>query len=165
MRGWSRVGCVIGLVLLGAAGPASGQIPGDELPVMSRSRNEFLANTYSDVKQILADWQTFLAKGDAKQLGRLFTEDGLYSPVDGWYVQGRAALADTLLVRAGRMKNYHVTLLDFTASGGLAYYLGRMRYRLEGGAGTDVTGTFVMVLYLDGRRWKIRSYVERPVGS
>ena len=162
---WSRVGCLAGLVLAGFAGQARCQIPGDELPVMSRSRNEFLANTYADVKQILADWQTFLARGDAKQLGRLFTEDGLYSPVDGWYVQSRAALADTLLARAGRIKNYHVTLLDFTASGGLAYYLGRMRYRSDAGAGTDVTGTFVMVLYLDGRRWKIRSYVERPVGS
>lgn len=160
-----RVGAVAGLLQLALSGPVSGQIPGDELPVMSRSRNEFLANTYAEVKQILADWQTFHSRGDAKQLTRLFTEDGLYSPVDGWYVQGRAALADTMATRVGRVKGYHATLLDFTASGGLAYYLGRMRYRLEGGAGVDVTGTFVMVLYLDGRRWKIRSYVERPVGA
>ena len=157
-----RVGAVAGLLLLALSGPASSQIPGDELPVMSRSRNEFLATTYGEVKQILADWQTFHSKGDAKQLTRLFTGDGLYSPVDGWYVQGRAALADTMATRVG---GYHATLLDFTASGGLAYYLGRMRYRLEGGADVDVTGTFVMVLYLDGRRWKIRSYVERPVGA
>ncbi len=160
----NRVGLVAGL--LGAvAGQTVAQIPGDELPVMSRSRNEFLANTYADVKQILAEWQTFHAKGDSKQLARLFTEDGLYSPVDGWYVQGRGSVADTLVARVGRIKSYHATLLDFTASGGLAYYLGRMSYRLEGGAGEDVTGTFVMVLYLDGRRWKIRSYVERPVGA
>lgn len=160
-----RVGAGAGLLLLALSGPVAAQIPGDELPVMSRSRNEFLATTYSDVNQILADWQTFHTKGDAKQLTRLFTEDGLDSPVDGWYVQGRAALADTMATRVGRVKGYHATLPDFTASGGLAYYLGRMRYRLEGGAGVDVTGTFVMVLYLDGRRGKIRSYVERPVGA
>ena len=80
-------------------------------------------------------------------------------------MQGRGSVADTLATRVGRVKSYHASLLDFTASGGLAYYLGRMSYRLEGGAGADVTGTFVMVLYLDGRRWKIRSYVERPVGA
>ncbi len=152
-------------LLLATAGPVLGQIPGDELPVMSRSRNEFLANTYGEVKLILADWQAFHSNGDAKRLTRLFTEDGLYSPVDGWYVQGRTSVADTLTSRAGRVKSYHATLLDFTASGGLAYYLGRMSYRFEGGAGVDVSGTFVMVLYLDGRRWKIRSYVERPVGA
>lgn len=161
-----RVGLlVLAGLLAGSPESLSGQIPGDELPVMSRSRNEFLANTYTEVKQILADWQAMQTKGDAKQVGRLFTEDALYSPVDGWYVQGKAALADTLVARIGRVKNYHATLLDFTASGGLAYYLGRMSYRLEGGVGVDVSGTFVMVLYLDGRRWKIRSYVERPVGS
>ena len=164
MTSCNRVGFVAGL-LLALAGSALAQIPGDELPVMSRSRNEFLANTYAEVKQILADWQALQTKGDAKQVGRLFTEDGLYSPAAGWYVQGRAALADTLVARIGRVRNYHATLLDFTASGGLAYYLGRMSYRLEGGAGVDVAGTFVMVLYLDGRRWKIRSYVERPVGT
>ena len=152
-------------LLLATAGPVLGQIPGDELPVMSRARNEFLANTFGEVKQILADWQAFHSSGDAKRLTRLFTEDGLYSPVDGWYVQGRGSVADTLATRVGRVRSYHASLLDFTASGGLAYYLGRMSYRLEGGAGVDVTGTFVMVLYLDGRHWKIRSYVERPVGA
>ena len=99
-----RVGAVAGLLLLALSGPASGQIPGDELPVMSRSRNEFLANTCGEVKQVLADWQTFHTKGDAKQLTRLFTEDGLFSPVDGWYVQGRAALADTMATRVGRSR-------------------------------------------------------------
>ena len=98
-------------------------------------------------------------------LVRMFTDDGLYSPVDGWYAQGRQALTDTLTNRLAAVKNYHASLIDFTASGGLAYYLGRMRYRVDGGAGTDVSGTFVMVFYLSGRTWRIRSYVERPVGD
>jgi len=159
-----RAGVVAGW-LLALAGPVAGQIPGDELPVMSRARNDYLANTYGEVKLILAEWQELHSKGDWKRLTRLFTDDALFSPVDGWYVQGRESLADTLTARTGRVKSYHATLLDFTASGGLAYYLGRMSYRLEGGAGSDVSGTFVMVLYLDGRRWRIRSYVERPVGA
>jgi hypothetical protein len=148
-------------VLAAGAPPAWAQMPGDELPNTSRVRNEFLASTYADVKLILADWQTHLRSNNAVKLGKLFTEDGLYSPVEGWYVQGRTALVDTMAVRIPKIQSYHQSLIDFTASGGLAYYLGRMSYRRAEGAGTDVNGTFVMVLYLDGRRWKIRSYVER----
>ena len=92
----------------------------------------------------------------------MFTDDGLFSPTEGWYVQGRTALVDTMRLRIPRIQNYHATVIDFTASGGLAYYLGRMSYHRLGGAGADVSGTFIMVLFLDGRRWKIRSYVERP---
>ncbi len=160
---WSRRGAFVlaGLLL---AGPLAAQIPGDELPSQSRVRGEYLSATYADIKQILAEWAEHHQTGDVKKLIRMFTDDGLYSPVDGWYAQGRQALTDTLTHRLGRVKNYHASLIDFTASGGLAYYLGRMRYRVEG-AGADVSGTFVMVFYLSGRTCRFRSYVERPVGS
>lgn len=147
--------------VVGLASPARAQIPGDELPSNARVRNDYLAATYSDVKQILLDWQDFHRANDAVKLGKLFTDDGLFSPVEGWYVQGRADLVDSMRVRIPRVQNYHSSLIDFTASGGLAYYLGRMNYHRADGAGVDVAGTFVMVLYLNGRHWKIRSYVER----
>lgn len=161
---WPRRGgiALAGLLL---AGPVAAQIPGDELPSQSRVRGEYLSATYTDIKQILAEWSEHHQSGDVKKLVRMFTDDGLYSPVDGWYAQGRQALTDTLTNRLAAVKNYHASLIDFTASGGLAYYLGRMRYRVDGGAGTDVSGTFVMVFYLSGRTWRIRSYVERPVGD
>lgn len=145
------------------AAPLSGQIPGSELPNGSRARTEYLEATYTDVKVLLAEWHDHLKSGDVKKLSRLFTADGLFAPVEGYYVQGRDAVADSLTSRAARLKGYHATLLDFTASGGLAYYLGRMGYRLDGPAGgREVNGTFVMVLYQEGRRWRIRSYFERP---
>lgn len=142
--------------------PAAAQVPGDELPGIGRIRNEFLTATFTDIKQVLSDWQEHHRKGDVKRLARMFTEDGLFSPASGWYVQGRSAVADTFAARLGKMRNYHTSLIDFTASGGLAYYLGRMSYSLGEGAGSDVMGTFVMVLYQEGRSWRVRSYVERP---
>jgi len=138
------------------------QIPGDELPSFSRARQEFLKAAFSDVKQLLADLQEYHRTGDAKRMSSLFTEDGLFSPVEGWYVQGRDLIADTLAVRLPRIRGVHLSLIDFTASGGLAYYLGRLTYQIVAPSGpTSVLGTFVMVCYLDGRRWKIRSLVER----
>ena len=159
---WSRrrVAAMVLLATLAAA-PLRAQIPGDELQSQSRVRNEYLATTYGEVKQLLAEWQDHHHDGDAAKLAKLFAPDGLYSPIDGWYVQGRQAVADTLAMRLGRVRGYHASLIDFTASGGLAYYLGRMSYHLDRGTGVDVTGTFVMVLYLDGRHWRVRSYVER----
>ncbi|MEZ4457735.1 MAG: nuclear transport factor 2 family protein [Gemmatimonadales bacterium] len=147
----------------GLAGGAelAAQIPGDELPGMGRARTEYLAATYTDVKELISEWQDLHRRGDAERLSRLFTEDGLYSPPGSWYVQGRDAVADTLASRLPRVRNYHTSLIDFTASGGLVYYLGRVSYRLEGQPPEDLAGTFVMVLYQQGRRWRVRSYVER----
>ena len=147
---------------LAVAPSLAAQMPGDELPQMSRARNEYLSSAYAGAKQVLADWQEQHRKNDAEKLARLFTDDGLFSPTEGWYVQGRTALVDTMRLRIPRIQNYHATVIDFTASGGLAYNLGRRSYHRLGGAEADVSGTYIMVLYLDGRRWKIRSYVERP---
>lgn len=150
------------LFVAAMAVPSAAQIPGDELPAMGRIRNEYLATTFTDIKLVMTDWTEHHRRGDLRRLLRLFTDDGFYSPVEGWYVQGREGLTDTLTVRLPQVRNYHTSLLDFTASGGLVYYMGRMSYRLEGPTPTDVRGTFVMVLYQQGRSWRIRSYVERP---
>jgi ketosteroid isomerase-like protein len=138
------------------------QRPGDELPSSSRARQDYLRATYQEVKELLEDWHVLHRQRDGKSLSRLFTSDGLYSPVEGWVVQGTEEVRDSLDARLPRVTAYRATLLDYTAGGTLAYYMGRLTYRLgEGVAERDVSGTFVMVLYLDGHRWRIRSYVER----
>lgn len=157
-----RVGALVAIIAFVGHSPAWAQIPGSELGDGSRARSEYLASTYSEVKLILDDWRDAFQKGDLKRLRQMFTDDGLYSPAEGWYVQGREPVIDSLTARAGRLKGYHSSLLDFTASGGLAYYLGRVSYLLDlPGASRQVNGTFVMVLYQGGRRWKVRSYIER----
>lgn len=149
-------------VLIGSPRLAAAQIPGDELPQISRVRNQFLQTTYNEVKERLADWEQFQHENDVDQLRSMFTRDGFYSPVEGWFVEGREALADTLAQRMPRVKGYHASVLDFTASGSLAYCSGRLSYLLdEPGAARQVSGMFVMVLYQEGRTWRVRSYVER----
>jgi len=83
-RAVAFIGVLAGARMLSAAA----EIPGDELPTLSRARQEFLKVAFTDVKKLLAD--------------------------------------------------------------------------LQPSGVVDVLGTFVVVCYLDGRRWKIRSFVERP---
>lgn len=162
MRRWATAGFVV-VALVSETRPVAAQIPGDELGSGSRARSEYLETTYGDVKLLLAEWQESIQKNDVKRMSRLFTTDGLFAPIEGYYVQGREPIADTLTGRGPRVRGYHASLIDFTASGGLAYYLGRVGYRLDDGKGSgrDVNGTFVMVLYQEGRRWRVRSYIER----
>jgi ketosteroid isomerase-like protein len=148
----------------GLIAPAAAQRPGDELPGYDRSRQEYLLNVLGALKEVLEKWRQEHAtpSKDQKALPRMLTDDVFYSPVEGWTVQGRDLVRDSLVARIPRMKGYHTTMLDFTASGSLAYCLGRLTYQLdEQGTSRSVVGTFSMVLWLDGRNWRIRSYLER----
>lgn len=162
MRG-RMLGLAVGCAALGGlASRAGAQVPGDELPSSGRVRLEYLSSTFGEVKELLTEWAARLTRGDGRRVAQLFTADGLFSPPDGWYVQGRQAIADSLAGRLPQLRGYHTSFLDFTASGNLAYYLGRLRYEHgPSGRARTVSGTFVMVLYLEGRQWRIRSYVER----
>ncbi|MEO8448213.1 MAG: nuclear transport factor 2 family protein [Gemmatimonadota bacterium] len=162
-RFWSGL---VGVAVVAAgfgSRPLAAQQPGDELQSLSRARDEYLRSTYGELKIVLEEWKDLHARRDVPKLTKLFDEAGLYSPVDGWIAQGRAEIMDSLKVRLPRMQSYSTTLVDFTAGGSLAYYMGRMQYQLDSGAaaGTTVIGTFVLVLHLDGHHWKVRSYVER----
>lgn len=158
---WSRAvrGCFF--LALGTM-PLAAQIPGDELPSAARARREYLNLAYGEIRDRISEWSDLIRSADARRLGRMFTQDGWYSPIDGWYVQGREAITDSLTARIARTSGYHTSFLDFAVSGNLAYYLGRLRYTI-GSAGVlrEVRGTFVMVLYLEGRTWRLRSYLER----
>jgi ketosteroid isomerase-like protein len=150
------------LLSTGFVGVASAQKPGDELPTGERVRYQYLAETLGQVKEFLVEWRNAQAKRDVKSALKLFTDDALFSPVDGWYVRGGTELTDSLTARLPRQQGYYTTLIDFSASSALAYCLGKVRYVLSGeGEPRAVTATFTMVLFLDGRRWKIRSYLER----
>ena len=69
---------------------------------------------------------------------------------------------DSLAARLPRMTGYWLTPDDFDASSNLAFIQGTFGYDLKGSAATStVRGSFVMVLYDQGGRWMIRSYLER----
>jgi uncharacterized protein (TIGR02246 family) len=155
--------CLLVLAATSRSTPAHAQRPGDELPGNERIRYQYLAETLGQVKDFLTEWREVQTKGDLKNALKLFTDDALFSPADGWYVRGRDEIADSLTARFPRLHGYYTTVIDFSASSSLAYCLGKVRYVLSGEPEPrSVAATFSMVLYRDGRRWKIRSYLERP---
>ncbi len=151
------------LVAAGFSG-LTAQIPGDEMERGNRNfRNEYLSQTYQDLKPLFEDWRELHSKHDLKSLLKIITEDAVYSPVEGVILQHRSEIGDSLARRLPKVQGYWSSVIDFTASGGLAYFLGRFSYHLSeaDGKGRDMTGTFTMVWFLDGRNWRVRSYVER----
>ncbi|HEX9892835.1 MAG TPA: nuclear transport factor 2 family protein [Gemmatimonadales bacterium] len=92
---------------------------------------------------------------------REFTPGGLYSPATGESRYGAAAIKVALGRRMPRFGGMTLTRTDWTASGNLAYTFGRYFYGPISEGGAVEQGTYVMVLLMEGREWKIRSYIER----
>lgn len=150
-------------VALGLA-PLQAQAPNAHLDGVNRVKAKFLEESLREVTGFLTRWRDALASDDAKKVTEYFTEDGFLSLSRGESVQGRRDVRAQFEALLPVLEGFNSTLIDFTASGGMAYQFGRYTQviRDERGITTPERGTYVLILYRDGRDWKIRSYVERP---
>ena len=158
-RIWFAVAALVSLT----AGQASAQLPGESAYETKKNpREEVRARAFEEVKPFLADWNALIAKKDRARLDRLMMDGVLFGPL-GLLANGRVTVADTLALWLPRISGYYLTPLDFDASGNLAYAFGTLRYDRRDGDGTvkAIDAEWVMVLYLWGRTWKVRSYLER----
>ena len=139
------------------------QLPGQSVYESRKNlREEVRARAYEEVKPVLADWSSLIAKKDRAQLDKMMMDAMVFSPL-GLSAEGRAMVVDTLASWLPRIGGYHLTPLDLDASGNLAYVFGMLRYDRRGADGTTkaIDAEWVMILYLWGRTWKVRSYLER----
>ena len=142
---------------------ASAQLPGESVYETRKDpRAEVRARAFEEVKPFLAEWSSLIAKRDRARLEKAMMDAVLFSPL-GLSADGRATVADTLANWLPRVSGYHLTPIDFDASGNLAYAFGTLRYDRRAADGTSeaINAEWVMVLYLWGRTWKVRSYLER----
>jgi len=156
--------------VLAALAPERGfaQLPGESVyERRSNPRAEVRAVAYEEVRMVLEDWSRLIGQGDHRALGKLMMDEVLFGPL-GLVADGKRTVGDTLVSWLPRVAGYHLTPLDFDASGNLAYAFGTLRYdrRNPGGISTTIDAEWVMILYLWGRSWKVRSYLERagPAG-
>ena len=151
------------VLALGLQGRAVAQLPGESVfSEKGNLRSEFLVKTYDDVRRSLAGWAEAVNRADPKALKQLVVPDLFLGPIEGWLVKGPEAL-DSLGRYFPRFSGYSVTVLDFDASGSIAYVYATVRYQYSTPAGHDyreVDGTFVLLQRRDS--WKVRSYVEKP---
>ena len=159
----TQVRFVVAALVSLTAGRASAQLPGESVYESKKNpREEVRARAFEEVKPFLADWSALIAKKDRARLDRLMMDGVLFGPL-GLLASGRVTVADTLALWLPRISGYYLTPLDFDASGNLAYAFGTLRYDRRDGDGTvkAIDAEWVMVLYLWGRTWKVRSYLER----
>lgn len=154
---------VAGLWVTLALAPIQAQAPNAHLDGVNRIKAKFLEESLREVTGFLIRWRDALASDDAKKVTEYFTEDGFLSLSRGESVQGRRDVRSQFEALLPSLEGFNSTLIDFTASGGMAYQYGRYTQAIkdERGITTPERGTYVLILYRDGRDWKIRSYVER----
>lgn len=154
----------IGVCMVMGTAPLQAQAPNSHLDGVNRVKARFLEESLREVTKFLVRWRDALASDDAKKVTEYFTDDGFLSLSRGESVQGRRDVRSQFESLLPVLEGFNSTLIDFTASGGMAYQYGRYTQLIkdERGITTPERGTYVLILYRDGRDWKIRSYVERP---
>ncbi|MEZ4585130.1 MAG: nuclear transport factor 2 family protein [Gemmatimonadales bacterium] len=164
-RRWLRSGLALAALAAGAR-TVSAQPPHyNRVPSMERVRLEFLDNVRRAVGKTLDQLKEAVQRTDTTKALDLFVDGALYTGSDGINHYGFDGIRDGIGARVERSGGLALTVLDFTASGALAYQYGRYTYA----AGPDGTGfeegTYVLVMQQDGRGYKIRSFIERADGS
>jgi len=149
-------------LLVLAGGPLSAQVTHSRQPTASAVRAAYLEEVGKLTTETTDRLKKAVQQDNTNEILKLFTPGGLYSPGSGATYYGAEAIRVALTERLPRFGGLALTRVDWTASGNLAYLYGRYTYgpNVEGGAVDQ--GTYVMVLLLEGRDWKIRSLVERP---
>ena len=154
---------LLGLLLI--PGALAAQYPGQDVEApYARVRSLYVAQMYAEILPVLSAWRERIEKGDPRALASLIEADALISPAEGWIARDRKEAMDSLVTRLSTIRGYIVKPYDFTASGNLAYVFGRLGYSIAGVSGAptrEVRGTFTMVLFLRGKNWKVRAYIER----
>lgn len=147
------------LAVLGA--PVQAQVTHSRQPTAANVRTAYLEEVGKLTTETTDRLKKAVQKDDTDGILKLFTPGGLYSPASGGTYYGAEAIRVSLGERLPKYGGLALTRVDWTASGNLAYLYGRYTYgpTTEGGAVDQ--GTYVMVLLLEGREWKIRSLIER----
>lgn len=115
-----------------------------------------------DVQKLVAAFEEAWAKGDAKGLAALHTENAVRVASDGVLVTGRAAIEQAFSKGFGAaLKGTKLTITRGTESPLSAdIQVGSGTWQVTGGAppeGTPTKGTYVNTLVRQGGRWLIAS--------
>ncbi|MDB4951867.1 MAG: hypothetical protein JWM27_4516 [Gemmatimonadetes bacterium] len=146
-------------------GPAAAQIPGGSPSDGGGFRRSYLAEAYRAVDVVVVMWESAWLSSDTHTLAALYTDDAVYFPANARVsASGRGAVERALAGLLPSRKDLEMKMVDFSASGDMAYYAGHYVFKTDPDAGPvgAETGTFVLILQHSPRGWRIRSHVEKP---
>jgi ketosteroid isomerase-like protein len=141
------------------------QVQHSRMPSPDQMRSEYMAETLKQVSGTIGDLRAAIQADDSMKVTETFLRSGLYSPSDGQSYYGTNAIRHAFAERLPHLGALLLTRVDFDASGNIAYQFGRYFYSPGPDGSSGETGTYVLVLYQDGKFWKVRSYVERANGG
>jgi ketosteroid isomerase-like protein len=147
-----------------AHAPAAAQMMGESSGTVDTQRRQYLGTVYTDVEARVQEWKQSLETDDLRRVMQHYSDDAMIVPAGGAAVKGKRAVTAAVDSLLKATRGYQTRMTDFSASGEMAYYAGRYTYfvDLPGGESNIREGNFVLVLYQEGRSWRIRSYVEAP---
>ena len=149
------------LLLLPVAGAA--QAPGYRGPDARQLRAEYRAEIIGQVGDALDEWGTAWAEDDLEALAEIYMEEAVVFPPDGDFHRGREAVMGWLREVLPSLGTADAYLQDLEASGGLAAVQTNYRIQGDGGSEPELTGTLFTLFVQQGRHWRIRSQVFRPL--
>lgn len=162
MRAWSVLPLSLPLLLLPlSAASAQGRVLEYGQSGMRADLQRFYAEAQRDVSDVLDEWRSAWEHGRPDQLARLYDAEAVLYPVAGGLVRGRRAIQQHFSSAIGEDDRVQFELLDFGASGDLAYLAGRMFVSGAGG-GTEIGTAFLVLRRNDLGGWRIVSHVAKP---
>jgi uncharacterized protein (TIGR02246 family) len=165
MRATARAIALSALLATATAAGAAAQMPGGSPGGAGSFRRAYLSEAYRAIDVVVVQWESAWLSGDVKDLMDLYTDDAVYMPASAAKPSaGRRDVQATLQSLFAARKDLHTRMVDFTASGDMAYYAGKYVFQTDPAAGPvrSESGTFVFILEHSPRGWKIRSHVEKP---
>jgi ketosteroid isomerase-like protein len=164
MRASTRI-LTLSALLAALAVPAAAQMPGGAPADAGSFRSSYLKEAYRAVETRVVEWESAWLSGSAEELVTMYTDDAFYFPAgDREGAMGRRAVQASLARQLTGRKELRTRMVDFSASGDMAYYAGRYDFQdaLASPTAHHETGTFVLILQHSTRGWNIRSHVEKP---
>lgn len=157
-----RAACLLAGLVLVTAAPGSAQVHRSRAPTVAAIREAYLEDVAKGTNETIDRLKVAFQADRVEDWLRQFTPGGLYAPGSGESLYGAEAMRTALTRRMQRFGGMTLTRTDWTASGSMAYLFGRYFYGPTHEGGQVEQGTYVMVMLMEGRDWRIRSYVERP---
>ncbi|HEX5724298.1 MAG TPA: nuclear transport factor 2 family protein [Longimicrobiaceae bacterium] len=162
----SRIALLTALPLvLGAGSLLSQPLPTPRNTDWNRERQEYTADMLKDYNQLINEWREAWDSHNPRQVADFYSEGGFLVFTGGEMSQGKPAIQRWLSGLLPNVVDIRLAVMDFVASGRMAYAMGPYWYQYKPEGSAEVmsqTGTYVAVVVQEGGRWRIRSQVFTP---
>lgn len=161
----SRLGWVVVLLVMWP-GLVGGQVlPGAKSKDRDAIHAQFLDAVLRGIRVTSNDWVDAWSRDDAEGVGDAYLEDALLVSLEGERFVGREEILSYLQQALPSQGTLQTFLMDVDASNNMAATVERFEMTPSRGDEVAYQGLLFTVYLSDGRRWRIRSQMFRPLAE